>query len=590
MDAGPSHAELACEPAAAPRGIARWIPALHWLRQTTPSILRADLIAGVTLAAYLIPAAIGDASLAHLSPEAGLYACLCAGAVFWLFCGSRRTAISVTSAISLLIGASLGPLADGDASRYGTLAACTAIMVGLLFIIAWAARAGMVVNFISETVLIGFKCGVALYLASSQLPKLFGFAGAHGGGFWSRSAHFISHLGETNSWALLVGGAALGVLVLGKVALKNKPVAIVVLVGGILAATWFNLEARGVKMLGDVPQGLPRVGLPAVSWNDADELFSLALACFMLGAVETAAIGRMFAAKSGVRFEPNQEFLALGAANLAAGLGQGLPVSGGMSQSLVNDSANARTPLSGLIAAGLVLVVALYLSGLLRNLPQPVLAAIVLMAVAGLFKVSALKHLWRTDRAEFLIAVAALMGVLGSGLLRGVMVGAVLSLLRLIYLASHPTVAVLGRIPGTRRFSDVARHADNQTVPGMLICRPEGSLVYFNADHVLQAILNAYHASSPRPREIVCDLSASPRVDLAACEMLRTLATEFQRDGAKLRLVETHAAVRDALRQEGLAAEVGDVNRHTTVAETVDAFTGGQAAHGSTRQQPPDRP
>lgn len=580
MDAGPSHAGQTREPAAPPRGIARWIPALHWLKQTTPSILRADLVAGVTLAAYLIPAAIGDASLAHLSPEAGLYACLCAGAVFWLFCGSRRTSITVTSAISLLIGSSLGTLADGDASRYGALAACTAILVGLLFVIAWAARAGMVVNFISETVLIGFKCGVALYLASSQLPKLFGFAGAHGGGFWSRSGHFVSHLGETNSWALLVGGAALGVLVLGKIALKNKPVAIVVLVGGILAATWFNLEARGVKMLGDVPQGLPRIGLPAVSWNDADELSSLALACFMLAAVESAAIGRMFAAKSGVRFDPNQEFLALGAANLAAGLGQGLPVSGGMSQSLVNDNANARTPASGLVAAGLILVVALFLSGLLKNLPQPVLAAIVLMAVAGLFKISALKHLWRTDRAEFFIAIAALMGVLGSGLLRGVLVGAVLSLLRLIYLASHPTVAVLGRIPGTHRFSDISRHPDNQTVPGVLVCRPEGSLVYFNTDHVLQAILNAYHDATPAPRLVVCDLSATPRVDLAACEMLRTLATEIRADGTTLWLVETRATVRDALRQEGLAAEVGDVNRHTTVAETVDAFTNGQAAIG----------
>ncbi len=254
----------------------RWIPALNWLRTYDTSWLRGDLIAGLTLAAYLLPAGLGDASLANLPPQAGLYACLFSGLVFWLFCSSRHTAISVTSAISLLVGASLSDIAGGDASRFGALAAGTAILVAIIAFIAWAVRAGAIVNFISESVMVGFKCGVALYLASTQLPKLFGIHGAHGD-FWENSGNFIKHLGETNSASLGVGLAALVALVLGKVLLPNKPIALFVVVGGIIASALLGLDAKGVKLLGEVPQGLPAIGLPQVYWSDFNALLPLAL-------------------------------------------------------------------------------------------------------------------------------------------------------------------------------------------------------------------------------------------------------------------------------------------------------------------------
>src|SRR5258706_12747325 len=200
-------------------------------------------------------------------------------------------------------------------------------------------------------------------------------------------------------------------------------------------------DSRGVKLLGEVPQGLPAIGLPAIQWADLNQLLPLALACFMLGAVETAAIGRMFTAEHGGRLDASQEFLALAAANLAAGLGRGFPISGGMSQSLVNEGGGARSPLSTGIAAGFILVVVLFFSHLLSALPQPVLAAVVLVAVAGLFKLSTLKQLWRVDRSEFVVAMAAILGVLGSGLLRGVMIGAIISLVQLLRTASRPHVA-----------------------------------------------------------------------------------------------------------------------------------------------------
>jgi sulfate permease, SulP family len=553
------------------RSILRIVPAVGWLRSYEGKWLRADLVAGLTLAAYLLPAGIGDASLAGLPAQAGIYACLFSGLVFWLFCSSRQTAITVTSAISLLVGSSLGGLASGDPARLGALAACTALLVAAIAFAAWIVRAGAVVNFISETVLIGFKAGVALYLASTQLPKLFGFKGGEGS-FWRRSGHFFSHLNDTNPSALAVGLAALIVLVLGKVFFKNRPVGLLVVIGGVVVASLMSLDTRGVKLLGEVPQGLPTMSLPAVHWRDLNELLPLALACFMLGAVETAAIGRMFAAKHRQRFDSNQEFLGLAAANLTVGLASGFPVSGGMSQSLVNESGGARTPLSGLVAAGLILIVSLFLSGSLRNLPQPVLAAIVLMAVAGLFKVSELRHLWRADRSEFVVAIAALAGVLGSGLLRGVLIGAVISLVQLLRRGSQPHVAWLGRIPGSNRFSDRERNPGNEGIDGILIFRVEAGLVYFNVEYVRDVVLSRVNAESPPPKLVVCDLSASPRVDLQSAQTMGLLADELAAQGIQLQVVEARASVRDRLRAASLDEKLGGIDRFRTVAQVVEEF------------------
>ncbi len=554
---------------AKPSALGRWLPAFDWLRRYQPAWLRGDFVAAITLAAYLLPAGLGDASLANLPPQAGLYACLFGGLVFWIFCSSRHTAITVTSAISLLIGSSLGEIAGGDTTRFGALAAGTALLVAAIAFLAWLTKAGVIVNFISESVMTGFKCGVALYLASTQLPKLFGIHGAHGN-FWENSGNFLKHLGDTNPASLTVGGIALALLILGKIFLKNKPVALFVVVGGIVASSVFALDTRGVKLLGEVPQGLPAVGLPAIQWADLNHLLPLALACFMLGAVETAAIGRMFTAKHGGRLDANQEFLALAAANLAAGLGRGFPISGGMSQSLVNEGSGARTPLSSALAAGIILVVVLFFSHLLSALPQPVLAAVVLIAVAGLFQAAELKHLWHASRSEFSVAAGALLGVMTSGLLRGVMIGAIISLVQLLRRASRPHVAFLGRIPGTRRFSDRERHPDNELIPGVLIFRPESSLIYFNVDHIRDTIADRVTAEPAPPKLVILDLSAAPYLDLQSAYTLGGLATELTAAGVRVQVVEARSGVRERLRREGLDAQLGGIDRFTTVADVVD--------------------
>jgi high affinity sulfate transporter 1 len=561
----------ASEPAVAQPARPIPIPAFQWLRDYKRGWLSIDFLAGITLAAYVLPAALGDASLANLPPQAGLYACFFSGLLFWLFCSSRHTVVSVTSAISLLIGASLGQIAGGDTARFEALAAGTALLVAVIAFLAWLVKAGSIVNFISESVMVGFKCGVALILASTQLPKLFGFHGTHGE-FWTNGAYFLKHLNETNPASLTVGLIALAILVLGKIFLKNKPVALFVVLGGIVASSLLALDTRGVAMLGNVPKGLPPLALPAIQWGDLNELLPLALACFLLGAVETAAIGRMFTAKHGGRFDANQEFLGISVANLAAGFGRGFPVSGGTSQSVVNEGAGARTPLSSAFATGIILIVVLFFTHLLRALPQPVLAAVVLVAVAGLFKVSALKELWRSDRKELIVAGAAILGMLCSGMLRGVMIGAFISLIQLLRQASRPHVAFLGRIPGSRRFSDRARHPDNELIPGVLIFRPESGLIYFNVDHVRETIAERVRAGRPAPKLVIIDLSAAPHVDLQSAHTLAGLADELKAEGIQVQVVEARSSVRDRLRAEGLEERLGGINRFTAVADVVDNF------------------
>jgi len=547
------------------------IAARDWLTSYDRTWLRRDVMAGLTLAAYLLPSAIGDASLAGLPPEAGLYACLFGGLVFWLFCSSRQTTVTITSAISLLIGATLGEMSGGDPARQATLAACTALMVAALAFAAYAARAGTLVNFFSETVLVGFKCGVALFLASTQLPKLFGFSGSHGD-FWERMGHFLRGLGGTNPASLAIGVAALVLLLLGKGVLKNRPVALFVVLGGIVGARMFHLDQRGVALLGEVPRGLPMPALPHVSRADINALWPLAMACFVLAAVETTAIGRMFAAKYGYRLNATQEFLAIGASNLAAGLGSGFPVSGGMSQSLVNETAGARTPLSGLFAALIMLVVVVFFTGLLRYLPQPVLAAVVLVAVTGLVQVDALRHIWHFSRTEFAVAMAAVIGVLGSGLLNGVLLGVALSIVLLIHRAARPRVTEIGRVPGTSYFADLERHPENERVADVLVARNEGSLLFFNVDHVRDQLTALLHERTPAPRLLIFFMGSVPHVDLAGAELLADLRATLFEQGIEFRLAETHGAVREALRRLGSAHASSLAEAHQTVDDVLNRW------------------
>lgn len=549
------------------RGIVAVLPPLEWLPRYEASWLRFDLVAGVTLAAYAIPVSLAYASLAGLPPHFGIYCYLVGGLGYALFGTSRQLAVGPTSAIAMLVGTTVAGMAGGDAERWAGIAALTALLAALLGGLAWLLRLSGLVNFISETILTGFKAGAALTIGLTQLPKLFGVPGG-GDNFFDRLWTLTGQLGQTNLVVLTLGLAAIAMLFLGDKFFPRRPVALLVVALAILTVSVAGVAQHGVSIVGALPPGLPELAWPSLRYRDVDGVLPLAAACFLLAYVESISAARTLAAKNGYGIDPRQELLALGVANLAAAFSHGFPIAGGLSQSAVNDKAGARTPLALVFASATIGICLLFLTNLLHNLPNVVLAAIVLVAVRGLIDVTALRHLWRVSRFEFVIAIVALAGVLLFGILIGVLMAVVISILMLLSSAARPHVAFLGRIPGSHRYTDIERHPDNELIPGVLIFRIEASLLYFNVDHVRNVVWQKVSAENSL-RLVVCDLSNSPYVDVAAAKMLTALHQDLVKRGVQLRIVEAHARARDLLRAEGLEDQVGYFGRHMSVDQAI---------------------
>ena len=559
-------------PGGAPvRGWRAAFPPAQWLPAYRASWLPRDAIAGVTLAAYGIPVSLAYASLAGVPPQYGVYGYLVGGLAYALFGSSRQLAIGPTSAISLLVGVTVAEMAAGNPGHWAAVAALTAGVTAAMCVVAWVLRLSSLVNFISETILLGFKAGAALTIATTQLPKLFGVKGG-GEGFFERLHVLWGQLPSTHLAVLGFGVVAIGVLLLGERFLPGRPVALLVVAVSIVLLSVTSLGALGFQVVGALPRGLPHFDPPALRPREVDGLIPLAFACLLLSYVESVSAARALAAAHRQEIDPRQELLGLGAANLAAALFQSYPLAGGLSQSSVNDKAGARTPLALVFASVTIGGCLMFLTGMLANLPNVVLAAIVLVAVKGLINVRELRHLWKVSRSEFAVSMAALAAVLVLGILKGVMLAVVVSLLFLLRRASHPHVAFLGRIPGTRNYSDLARNPDNEPVPGALVVRTEAALVYFNVEHVREAIREGVRRA-PRPLGlVVLDLSSSPTVDVAGARMLASLQEELQAAGIAVRLVGARATARDILRAEQLEERVGHIDRRMTVADVVEEF------------------
>jgi len=558
----------------APPRAAGWravFPPAQWLPAYRGEWLPKDAVAGITLAAYAIPVSLAYATLAGLPPQHGVYCYLLGGLLYALFGTSRQLAVGPTSAISMLVGTTVADMAGGDPRRWLEIAELAALAAAGMCLLAWLLRLSSLVAFISETNLLGFKAGAGLTIAMTQLPKLFGVKGG-GESFFKRAGVLAGQLGDTNLAVLAFGMAAIVVLLLGEKFLPGRPVALLVVVASIVILSTTSLSAQGFKTVGALPEGLPSLGRPSLRLRDVDGILPLSFACVLLAYVESVSAARTLAGKNGYEIDSRQELLALGAANLATAFGQGYPVAGGLSQSSVNDKAGARTPLSLVFASATIALCLLFLTGLLRNLPQVVLAAIVLVAVKGLIKVRELARLWRLSRLEFGVAMVAVVGVLLLGILKGVLLAALASFLMLLRAAMRPRVSQLGRIPGTARYSDVERNPDNEGVPGLLILRVEASILYLNAEYVRDAAREKLRAAPPPVRAVVIDLSSSPSVDVTGALMLSGLEKELAAAGVALRLVEARAGVRDLLRAGGLDVRVGDVSRRASVHEVIEAF------------------
>jgi sulfate permease, SulP family len=548
-----------------------WFPPVRWLRRYRVAYLSSDFIAGITLAAYAIPVSLAYAELAGLPPQVGVYGYLLGGLGYALLGSSRQLAIGPTSAISLMIAGTVGAMANGDAERYSQIASLTAFTVAILCLLAWLLRLSVLVKLISGSILVGFKIGAGLTIAMTQLPSIFGVPGG-GHNFFDRVWLFVGQLGQIQYVVLLVGIAAIGLLVLGERLLPGRPVALAVVALSIVVATVLGLPALGVAVTGRIPGGLPHLAGPELRWRDTEGIFPLAAGCLLLAYIEGVSAARTFGAKHGYALDPRQELLGVGAANLAAAMGHGYPVAGGLSQSAVNDKAGARTPLALIFASITLALCLLFLTGLLANLPKAVLAAVVMTAVYGLLDFPALLRMWRISPLDFYAAAIALVGVLALGILDGILLAAAGSVLLLLMRVSRPHVAFLGRVPGTNTYSDIERHPENEPLRGVIAFRPEASLIYVNAEAVLEAVTARLNAAS-QIQLVVCDLSASPYIDLAGAGMLRDLHTDLSARDISLRIVGAHGATRDLLRAEQIDRRVGGVER----ALTLDALLAGKS-------------
>ena len=514
------------------------------------------------------------AGLAGLPPQVGIYGYMLGGVGYALLGSSRQLAIGPTSAISLMIAGTVGEMAGGDMQRYAQIASLAAITVAALSLLAWLLRLSVLVKLISDSILVGFKAGAGLTIAMTQLPSLFGVKGG-GHNFFERAFLLAGQLSEIQYLVVAVGLISLGLIVIGERRLPGKPVALGVVILAIVAATLLGLPALGVPITGAIPAGLPTLGGPDLRLRDVEGIVPLAAGCLLLAYIEGVSAARTFAAKHGYALDPRQELLGISAANLAAAVGHGYPVAGGLSQSAVTDKAGARTALALVFASATLALCLLFLTGFLENLRKAVLAAIVLTAIYGLLDFPALLHMWRVSRLDFLVAALALVGVLLLGILQGILLAALATILLMLARVSRPHVAFLGRIPGTDSFSDLYRHPENEPLSGVIAFRPEASLIYVNADAVLDAVLGRLREAGPASiRLVACDLSAAPYVDLAGARMLHELHAELVRHGIALRIVDARGAVRDLLRAVGLEAKVGGIARITTLDSLIRSESG----------------
>jgi SulP family sulfate permease len=542
-----------------------WFPPARWLAEYQPVWLSSDLVAGMTLAAYAIPVSLAYAGLAGLPPQVGVYGYLLGGIGYALLGSSRQLAVGPTSAISLMIASTVGAMAQGDAQRYAEIASLAAFTVAGLCFLSWLLRLSVLVKLISDSILVGFKAGAGLTIAMTQLPSLFGVPGG-GHNFFERAVMFVGQLGQTNLVVLVVGLVAIALIVFGERLLPGRPVALAVVALSIAAATLLGLPKLGVPITGEIPSGLPSLAGPSLRLRDVEGIIPLAAGCLLLAYIEGVSAARTFAAKHEYALDPRQELLGIGAANLAAAMGHGYPVAGGLSQSAVNDKAGARSPLALVFASITLALCLLFLTGLLENLPKAVLAAIVLTAVYGLIDFPALLRMWRISRLDFYAAAIALVAVLLLGILNGILLAALASILLLLMRVAQPHVAFLGRVPGTSSYSDMDRHPENEPLRGMIAFRPEASVIYVNADFVLGSLLERLDAAGAQDiRLVVCDLSASPYIDLAGSRMLHELHRELSARGITLRVVGAHGWVRDLLRADGLDEKIGGVHRSLTL-------------------------
>ena len=551
--------------------IEKWSPGLRTLRTYNKAWLPRDLVAGAVLCALLVPQGMAYAELAGLPPITGLYttvACLVAYAAFG---PSPYLILGPDSALGPLIAAAILPLAAGNTEYAIALAGMLALIVSIICIGAGLARLGFVADLISKPVRVGYLAGLAVTIFIGQLPKLFGYS-VDASGLLREFSTFLQNLNQTNPWTLAVGLLSLFVILGLKRWAPRIPGVLVAVVLSILVTQFFDLAAKGVSTVGALPQGFPLPSFPAVELSALPLLIGTAFGIALVAIGDTISTSTGFAARRGIEVDGDQEMFGIGAANLFAGFFQGFPVSTSGSRTAVAEQSGAKTQLTGIVAAVLVLAMLLFVPGLVRNMPQSALAAIIIAASLSLFDVAELRHLWAVRRSEFVLALVALLGVALVGVLQGIVIAVVISIFQLFEKAWRPYTAVLGKPEGIAGYHDIEHFPDAVQIPGLLMIRWDASIFFANASLFRKKLQVLIAQSEPKPVWILIAAESINEIDTTAGDMLVDLDKELNAAGTHLVFAELKRHIVEKVERYGLMETLDRRHFFPTIDVAVEAF------------------
>ena len=543
-----------------------WLPGYDYRR-----LLRFDAIAGATVWGLLVPEMIAYAGLAGLPPQAGLYTLLATLAAYAIFGTSRHVIVAGTSAAAVLLASTVGDIAVSH-DDYLANSAALVLFVGGMLLAAGCLRLGFIAQFLSRPVVEAFVFGLAIFVTVKQLPKLLGISGGSGDTI-AQLAHVLTHLGDTSGATLLLGVAALALLFGAERFAPRVPGGLLALALGILVSAAFHLSSHGVAIVGKVPSGLPSVDVPSISSHEVPTLIAAAGGMLLVIYSESLGAAQNFATKHRYEIDPNQELIALGVANAGSAFVGGLAAGGSLSQSAVNEGAGARSEASALVAAALMVVTVLVLTPLFTDLPEAVLAALIIHAVSHLWKFKAFERYYAERRIEFLLALATLLGVITIDVLPGLVIGVVSMLLLVIYHASRPHIAILARVPGdSGAFADIGRHPGYEPTPGLLALRLEAPLMYANATLVRDRVKYLVGASDLLPSAVVLDIGVSDELDVTSAETLEELVAALREADVDFALADVRQPVRRQMKRAGLLEKIGDDRIYLTVDDAIQSL------------------
>ena len=549
----------------------RVAPGLAALRGYDRALFRTDLLAGLTVAAVAVPAGLAMGKLAGVSPVAGLYATMLPLVAYALLGSSRQLVVGPDGVLAILTATTVAPLAAGDPARYAALAATLAVMMGVIHVVSSALRLGFMADFLSLPILIGYFNGLALIIIESQLGPMFGISiSAHD--FFPIIGEFVVEFGDANALTVVFSAVLLAlVLVLKRLQPKFPGSLLAVTLAGA-ASVAFGLSDRGVAVVGTVEAGLPSLGVPPVSLRDLSALALPAAGMALVAFGDTIATGRTYATRNGYQIDANRELLALGTANLASGLSEGIAISSSGSRTALNDASGGKSQVVGLVSAAAVVLVATVATPLIAPLPTAALSVVVVAAALGMFDVRGLLRLRRVRTAELGLALVTLVGVLALGVLGGLLVAIALSIGVFVHRSVRPHDAVLGLVEDLDGYQDIESFPTAETVPGLVVYRFDAALYFPNCPYFLDRVRQAVTTADPPARWVMLNAEAITYVDSTAVQTLRELRSELAQSGVTLTVARAKVMVRGVFDATGFTNEVGAANFFPTVGVGVRAY------------------